>query len=155
MSKVLSLSELYALAGQRLAPSDWFDIDQQRIDQFARCTDDQQYIHVDAERMRTSPFGGTIAHGFLSLSLLVGHRSPEWPHLEGAVMTLNYGLNRVRFLNPVKVDARLRYQTKILAVTEKSPGRILITAELTLEVQGESNPALVAETLAMIITDQA
>ncbi len=155
MSNEVTLEELKAYVGKELSPSDWFEIKQERINQFADCTDDHQYIHVDPERMRDSPFGCTIGHGFLSLSLLAGHRSSDWPQLKNTVMSLNYGLDRVRFINPVKVSSKVRFRTKILSVTEKSPGRVLIKAQKTLEIDGEEKPAMIAETLAMLVTAAA
>ena len=155
MPKEVTLEELKAYEGKELSPSDWFEIKQERINQFADCTDDHQYIHVDPERMKDSPLGSTIAHGFLSLSLLAGHRSSDWPQLKNTVMSLNYGLDRVRFINPVKVSSKVRFRTKILSVTEKSPGRVLIKAQKTLEIDGEEKPAMIAETLGMLVTTAA
>jgi acyl dehydratase len=152
MSEEVTLEELMAYEGKDLAPTDWIEMSQERINQFADCTDDHQFIHVDPERMKASPLGTTIAHGFLSLSLIAGHGAVDWPRLRGTKMTLNYGLDRVRFINPVKVGSRVRFQTKILSVSEKSPGHILIKAEKTLEIEGEEKPALVAETLGMLVT---
>ena len=153
MSDEVTLDELKAYEGKDLSPSDWIEIKQDRIDKFADCTDDHQYIHVDPERMAQSVYGSTIAHGFLSLSLLAGHGSPDWPKLENTVLNLNYGLDRLRFLQPVKVDSRVRIHTKILSVTEKSPGRVLIKAEKSMEIEGEQKPALVAVSLGMAITE--
>ena len=155
MSNEVTLEELQAYEGRELSPSDWFEIKQERIDQFADCTDDHQYIHVDPERMKDSPFGCTIGHGFLTLSLLSGHGSSDWPRLRNSVMSLNYGLDRVRFIHPVKVNSRVRFRTKILSVTEKSPGRVLIKAEKTMEIDGEEKPAMIAETLGMQVTTAA
>ena len=152
MSNEVTLEELKAYEGRELSPSDWFEIEQTRIDQFADCTDDHQYIHVDPARMQDSTYGATIAHGFLSLSLLSGHGPADWPQLKDRVMSLNYGLDRVRFLNPVKVTSKLRVHTTILSVTEKSPGRVLIKSEKRVEIEGEEKPALIAETLGMQVT---
>ena len=153
MSNEVTLAELKAYEGKELAPSDWFVIDQERINQFADCTDDHQYIHVDPQRMQDSPYGGTIAHGFLSLSLLAGHGGSDWPRLKGTVMGLNYGLDKVRFLNPVKVNSQVRFLTKILSVHEKAPGRVLIKTEKTLQIEGEDKPAMIAETLGLMVTE--
>lgn len=155
MSHYVTLDELKSLEGKELAPTDWLEIDQERIDQFAACTDDRQYIHVDSQRMKKSPIGSTIAHGFLSLSLLAGHGSSDWPQLKDTVMSLNYGLDRVRFISLVKVNSRVRFRTKIISIREKSPGHILVKSEKTLEIEGEEKPAMVAETLIMLITSQA
>ena len=155
MSNEVTLEELKSYVGKELSPSDWIEINQERINQFADCTDDHQYIHVDPDRMKDSPLGSTIAHGFLSLSLLSGHGSSDWPRLKNSVMSLNYGLDRVRFINPVKVNSKVRFRTKILSVTEKSPGRVLIKAQKTLEIEGEEKPAMIAETLGMLVTTTA
>jgi acyl dehydratase len=151
----VTLQQLKSYEGQELAPTEWFEIKQDRVDQFAHCTDDHQFIHVDSERMKDSHFGGTIAHGFLSLSLLAGHSPTDWPQLENCVMSLNYGLDRVRFINPVRVNSKVRFRTKILSVTQKSPGRVLIKAEKTLEIDGQEKPAMIAETLGMLVTGTA
>ena len=151
MALEVTLEELKNYEGKELSPTDWFVIDQGRINQFADCTDDHQYIHVDPERMKDSEYGSTIGHGFLSLSLVAGHIPLDFPEIKGRVLSLNYGLDKVRFLNPVKVDSRVRFHTKILSVTEKSPGRILVKSQKTLEIEGEERPALVAETLGMAV----
>ena len=155
MPNTVTLEELKDYEGKELSPSDWIDISQERIDQFADCTDDHQYIHVDPERMKDSPYGCTIAHGFLSLSLLAEHGSADWPELENRVMSLNYGLDRVRFLQPVKVNSRIRFHTKIVSVREKSPGRVLIKSEKILEIEGLGldKPAMIAESLGMAVTE--
>ena len=153
MSDEVTLDELKAYEGKDLSPSDWIEVNQDRIDSFADCTDDHQYIHVDPERMAQSAYGSTIAHGFLSLSLLAGHGPPDWPQLENTVLNLNYGLDRLRFLQPVKAGSRVRIHTKIISVTEKSPGRVLIKAEKSMEIEGEEKPALVAVSLGMAVTE--
>lgn len=148
-----ALATLATFVGQEIGSSDWLLIDQARIDQFAACTGDRQWIHVDVERARReSPFGTTIAHGYLILSLL-----PQFTYAIGVLppgvdQALNYGLNRVRFLAPVRVGARIRSRIKLLAVEEKEAGRLLITAQNAIEVEGEQTPALIAETLALFIT---
>lgn len=152
MPNTVTLEELKSYEGEELSPSGWIEIKQERINQFADCTDDHQYIHVDAERMKDSHYGGTIGHGFLSLSLVAGHGPADWPQLENSVLNLNYGLDRVRFLQPVKVDSRVRIHTKIISVTEKSAGRVLIKSEKTLEIEGEEKPGMVAECLGMAVT---
>ena len=147
----ISLDQLDEYEGRELSPSDWLVIDQDRINRFADSTDDHQYIHVDPERMKDSEYGSTVSHGFLSLSLMAGHPPPDLPIVKERVLSLNYGLDKVRFLNPVKVDSRVRYHTKILSIREKSPGRILIKQQKTLEIEGEEKPALIAEVLAMVV----
>ncbi len=155
MPKTITLEELKNYEGRELSPSDWIDITQERIDQFAHCTDDHQYIHVDPERMKDSPYRCTIAHGFLSLSLMAGHGPADWPELENRVLSLNYGLDRVRFLQPVRVNSRVRFHTKIVSVREKSPGRVLIKSEKILEIEGLGldKPAMIAESLGMAVTE--
>lgn len=139
------------LEGRELAPSDWITLSQERVNGFAECTGDQQYIHVDPERMQATELGSTIAHGFLSLSLTSAHGPADWPQVENTEMLLNYGLDRVRFLCPVKVGSRVRFLTRIVSIVEKTPGRLLVKSAKTLEVEGQVEPAMVAETLGMII----
>ncbi len=142
------------MAGSERGPSPWLVVDQGRIDRFAEATDDHQFIHVDPERAAKTPFGSTIAHGFLTLSLL--------PHLsetiavlpQGLRMALNYGFDKVRFLNPVKVGSAVRLRTTITSVTEKEPGRIRVAAEVTIEIRGEQQPALIAEGLTLFIVEK-
>ena len=152
MPKDVTLEELKAYEGRELIPSGWIEIDQARIDKVADCTDDHQYIHVDPARMKDSEFGCTIAHGFLSLSLMAGHGSVDWPQLKNTVLNLNYGLDRLRFLQPVKVNSKVRIHTKIVSITEKSPGRVLVKTEKSMEIEGEAKPAIIAESLGMIVT---
>ncbi len=153
MSQEVTIEELKAYAGRELAPTDWFEIKQERIDQFADCTDDHQFIHLDEERMKDTPLGSTIAHGFLSLSLSAGHVPSDWPQVKNTVMNFNYGLDRVRFIQPLKVNSKARFLTRIISVTEKSPGRVLVKSERTLEVDGEDKPAMIAECLGMLVTE--
>jgi acyl dehydratase len=152
----ITLEEFKSWVGKQLAPTEWFTIDQDRINKFADCTDDHQFIHVDVERARRElPIGTTIAHGFLSLSLMAGHRPADQPKISDLAMTLNYGLDRVRFLSQVKSGKRVRILTKITAITEKSPGRLLCTQEKTMEIEGESKPAYVAEALSLFVGKNA
>ena len=152
MSQALTLEEFKSWEGRELPPTEWFVVGQDRINQFAECTNDHQYIHVDPERMKDSSFGSTIAHGFLSLSLLAGYGPSDGPQLQDVVMSINYGLDRVRFINPVRVNSKVRFLTKIISITEKSPGRVIVKTEKTLEIDGEEKPALVAECLGMLVT---
>lgn len=152
MRKSLSIDEYKALAGQELGVSDWFLIDQARIDTFADVTEDHQFIHVDPDRAGAeTPFGATIAHGFLTLSLLSYLNVQVLPDLKGRAMTLNYGMNKVRFLNPVKVGSRVRSRVTLQSVAEKSPGQFLCQFEAVVEIEGDEKPALVAEKLALHI----
>jgi len=151
MAKVVSREELLAMAGMDLGTSAWLLVDQARINLFADATGDHQFIHVDPEKAAETLFGSTIAHGFLSLAL-IPHLSEETTVVpEGLRMAVNYGLNKVRFLQAVKVGSEVRLSSKILEVSEKKPGRIMVTSEATVEIKGEEKPALIAETVAMYI----
>ncbi|HMA37387.1 MAG TPA: MaoC family dehydratase [Chloroflexia bacterium] len=139
------------LVGQELGVSDWLTIDQERINQFAACTGDHQWIHVDVERaQRHSPFGTTIAHGFLTLSLLASEQLALDFVPTGLAQVLNYGLDKVRFLAPVKAGARIRNRVVLLSVEPQDKGRLLVKFQNTVEIEGESKPALVAEMLALL-----
>ena len=137
--------------GKDLGSSDWFEVDQERINQFTDATLDHQFIHVDSEKA-TPLFGSTIAHGFLSLSLI--------PHLtaqavlapENLKHVFNYGLDKVRFLNPVNVGSKVRTHSKLLSVDDKGDGRYLTKTEVVMEIEGIDKPAYIAETLSMFIT---
>lgn len=156
MTTTITLEQFKSWVGKQLAPTEWFTIDQGRINKFADCTDDHQFIHVDVERAkRELPIGTTIAHGFLSLSLMAGHRPADFPQISDMAMTLNYGLDRVRFLSQVKSGKRVRIHTKIAAINEKSPGRLLCTQEKTMEIEGESKPAYIAEALSLLVAKNA
>jgi acyl dehydratase len=137
------------LVGQELV-SDWRHIDQDRIDLFARATDDPQWIHTDQERAAAGPFGTTIAHGFLTLSLTVPLFEEALPRLEDYRLSLNYGLNRVRFTSPVPVESRVRGRFRIDAV-DKVPGGEQATVAVTIELDGQEKPACVAEALFRFI----
>ncbi|WEK40901.1 MAG: MaoC family dehydratase [Candidatus Brevundimonas colombiensis] len=141
--------ELQALIGQEVGVSKWFEVDQARINAFADCTEDHQFIHVDPEAAKTTPFGGTIAHGFLTLSLASAMSYDAVAPLDGAVMGVNYGFDKLRFLNPVRVGSRIRGRFKLVSAEDKGGGRWLLKHELTVEIEGEDNPALFAEWLAM------
>lgn len=138
--------------GADMGTSDWFLIDQGRINAFADCTDDHQFIHVDPERAASTRFGSTIAHGFLSLSMLSYFAESVGCVFENMVMGINYGFDKVRFLAPVKVNKRIRAHARLLDVQEKKPGHFLIQQEVTIEIEGETTPALIAEWLSMSIT---
>lgn len=143
---MISIDEFAALAGQSLGHSDWLTLDQERINQFAEVTEDRQFIHIDPERAQTdSPFGGTIAHGFLTLSLLSHLGSQVFPVIRDKALTINYGLNKVRFLNPVRSGKRVRVHVHLSSVQEKQPGRFMCEFESKIEIEDEEVPALVAE----------
>jgi len=149
MIQVLPLEEIKSRIGDELGISDWLQIEQERVQQFADCTLDHQWIHVDEEKAAKGPFGGTIAHGFLTLSLFPYFSSKCGVIPEGSVMAINYGLNKLRFINPVPVGSKIRDRMVLSNVEEKSEGRILITTTHTVEIEGEEKPACVAETLTM------
>jgi acyl dehydratase len=137
---------LFALKGQEIGVSPWMEIDQDRVNKFAEATGDFQFIHVDPEAAKLTPFGQTIAHGFLSLSLLpVLSAQADLPKVEGIKMGVNYGGNKTRFLSPVKVGKRVRGRFKLLEIEEKRPGQFQQAIEFTLEIEGEEKPALIAE----------
>ncbi len=153
---MVSIEEFVALSGQMLGHSDWLLIDQARIDAFADVTEDHQFIHVNPVRARAeTPYGGTIAHGFLTLSLLshLGHQ--VFPEISDKEMTINYGLNKVRFLNPVPVGARIRASVRLLEAVEKQPGRYMCRYQSTVEIEGIETPALVAEQVVLHVMKEA
>ncbi|MDD0842999.1 MaoC family dehydratase [Pseudomonas sp. Gutcm_11s] len=143
------IAQLPDYVGKELGKSEWLTIDQQRINQFAECTGDHQFIHVDPVKAKHTPFGTTIAHGFLSLSLIPVLMEKLMLVPEGLKMAVNYGLDSVRFIQPVKVDSRVRLSAKVLEVTEKRPGQWLFKVEATLEIDGEEKPAYIAESLSL------
>jgi len=147
-----ALDALKAQVGTEVSLSDWLTIDQHKIDQFAEVTGDHQWIHIDRERAASGPFGGTIAHGFLTLSLLPVLSGQRWLQLPGVIGALNYGLDRVRFLTPVKAGARIRNRVKLMSLEDRGPGRTLITNECTFEIDGEPKPALIATTLVLVLS---
>ncbi len=147
--QLLSVDDARRLTGQDLGASDWLLIDQERIDAFAAVTGDHQFIHVDPVAAAATPFGGTIAHGFLTLSLLASLMPEGAIVLEGIKMGVNYGFEKVRFLQPVRTGRRIRARHRLLSVDDKGGGRFLIKTEVTMEIEGETKPALVAEWLGM------
>lgn len=151
MMKTIKVEDLPALAGTDLPASDWLEITQERVNQFADATNDHQFIHVDPERARQTPFGGPIAHGFLSLSLLSYLAGQSTVIPEGLTMSVNYGSDKVRYLQPVRVGKRIRARQKVLTVDEKKRGHWLFKIEVTVDIEGETVPALVAEVLSMMI----
>lgn len=151
-SDALTVATLDRLVGREFAPTDWITIDQARIDQFAACTGDHQFIHVDPERVaRETPFPGTLAHGFLLLSLVAGHRQRDFPEVQDVALVLNYGMDRVRFTAPVVAGSKVRYHTKVVSAETRSEGRVLLRQEAQLEVQGQSKPAVMAQVLALYV----
>jgi len=135
--------------GKELGRSDWLVVDQQRVDQFADCTGDYQFIHVDPGKAAQTPFGGTIAHGFLSLSLIPMLMGDLLVVPEGTRMGVNYGLDSLRFIQPVRVGSRVRLAVTLLDAYEKNPGQWLLKARVVMEIENAEKPAYVAETLAL------
>ncbi len=151
MPETISLEEFRTLAGRELQPSSWMEITQERVQQFADATEDHQFIHLDPEKAAKTPFGGTIAHGYLTLSLLVHLNAETAPLPEGLQMVINYGSDKVRFLAPVPVGSRIRTLQKILEVTEKSTGTFLVKTDVTVELENSAKPAMKAEVLYMYV----
>ena len=153
MTETIKATDLPTLIGSELAPSDWLEITQERVNQFADATNDFQFIHVDPDKAAQTPFGGPIAHGFLSLSLLSYLNAQTAVIPENLVMGINYGSDKVRYLKPVRVGKRIRSRQTILDVTEKSPGQWLMKTAVTVEIENEETPALVAEILSMFVVN--
>ena len=145
--RVVTFDELAELVGQELGTSDWFTLDQDRIDRFAAVTQDEQWIHVDVERAGRE-IGGTIAHGFLTLSMLSA-MTYSLLRVEGASRGVNYGFNKVRFISPVSAGARIRLREVLTAAEPKGDG-VTLTRECTVEIEGQAKPALVAEWLGLV-----
>lgn len=152
MQQVVEKDALGDWVGKETAPSEWLQVDQDRINAFAECTLDPQFIHTDPVRAKAeTPFGGTIAHGFLTLSLLPHFLKKTGVAPANVRMGINYGLNKCRFLNPVKTGSRVRAAAVLQDIKEKRPGELLLTFEVTVQIEGEETPALVAESLMMYI----
>ena len=150
MAGLVPADTLKDFIGKDMGESDWLVVDQDRINQFADATLDHQFIHVDSEKA-TPLFGSTIAHGFLSLSLMAGMPAPQVAP-ENMTMAFNYGLDRVRFLTPVNVGSKVRTKAKLLSVDDKGDGRYLVKNEVTMEIEGQEKPAYIAESLTMYVT---
>lgn len=147
-----TIEEIQRKIGQPIGVSEWITVGQDRIEQFADATDDHQFIHVDEKLAAQTPFGGTIAHGFLSLSLLSRMAADVMLIPDTAKMAVNYGLDRVRFLAPVRSGKRVRGHFTLTAANEKAPGQLLLKHNVTVEIEGEEKPALTAEWLGLIFT---
>jgi acyl dehydratase len=137
------------LKGYQTAPTQWHLVDQTQIDSFADCTLDRQFIHVDPQLAARTVFGGTIAHGFLTLSMLSHFAEQFGVEIEGAVMAVNYGFDKIRFLAPVKVGQRIRACRQFIEIVEKSRGQFLFRMNVVVEIEGQEKPALTAEWLGM------
>ena len=147
---VAALDDIRSRIGQEIGVSGWLTIDQQRIDEFAESTEDRQFIHIDPEAAARTPFGTTIAHGFLSLSMLSRMAAEVMLIPDSTKMAVNYGLDRVRFIAPVKSGKRIRGRFRLDSVVEKAPGQWLFRHTVIVEVEGEERPALTAEWLGLI-----
>lgn len=149
MTRLIPAEQIKGLVGQVVGTSQWIEITQDRVNKFAEATGDFQFIHVDPEKAKLTPFGGTIAHGFLTLSLIpLMTMESDCPRPEGIKMGVNYGGNRTRFLSPVRVGKRVRGVFKLVEMEEKRPGQWQQTMEITVEIEGEDKPALMCEWLS-------
>jgi len=147
-----TMASVSEFVGSALGVSAWVVVDQERIDRFAECTGDHQWIHVDAARAaRESPFGGTIAHGYLSLSLIAALAAQVGLVPTDARAAVNYGLDKVRFIAPVRAGSRVRCHVVLESAEAQSGGRVLVKAHCTLEIEGQAKPALIAEVLCMLV----
>ena len=144
-----SIADLEAAVGRETGPTEWFTVDQSRINGFADATEDHQWIHVDVERAAAGPFGGTVAHGFLTLSL-IPYLAGQLRRVEGARMGINYGLNRVRFPAPVPAGARVRARGTLISCDRLDDGAAQLVNRVTIEVEGSDKPACVADTVSRI-----
>ena len=154
--KLISIDDIPAAVGQEVGVSGWRTVTQEMINAFAEATDDHQWIHLDAERAaRETPFGGTIAHGFLTLSLLSTLAYAALPEIEGATMGMNYGFEQIRFTAPVKTGARVRAVFKLIDAQIRKSGRVLSTYEVKLEVENTVKPALTANWIIMSVVERS
>ena len=149
---IASLDDIRSRIGEEIGVSGWLDVTQERIDAFADATEDRQFIHIDPATAAQTPFGGTIAHGFLTLSLLSRMGAEAMLLPDGLKMAVNYGLDRVRFLAPVRSGKRVRGRFVLDSVEEKAPGQMLLRHTVTVEIEGEEKPALTAQWLGLIFT---
>ena len=141
----MTVEALAARAGEEVGVSSWLTVTQEQIDAFAALTDDHQYIHVDPERAAETPFGGTIAHGFLTLSLLAPLAYEARPRVAGTSMSVNYGFDRLRFVAPVPAGGRIRARFRLARLEEDAPGQVTFHWDVTMEIEGSERPALVAD----------
>lgn len=150
----ISIEDFKNSEGSELGPSDWLLIDQERINRFADATEDHQFIHVDPQKAAATPFGSTIAHGFLSLSLLPYFLSQIMPIPDGIVMGINYGTEKVRFSQPVHVNSRVRAKAKIEKVSARSGGQFMVRTRVTLEIENRRRPAVIAHILSLYVVEE-
>jgi acyl dehydratase len=149
--KIVPKEEMVNAVGTKFEPGPWIEVSQERINAFADTTEDHQFIHVDLEKAARTPFGGTIAHGLLTLSLLPKLVEESGVFPENIVMGLNYGFDKVRFLSPVRSGKRVRANVTVASVDRKDENRFLVKLSVSVEIEGEETPALVAEWLNMLI----
>lgn len=149
MGTFIEKKDIADYCGFEAEPTEWFKVTQEQINEFADCTHDQQFIHVNPEQAKATPFGSTIAHGFLTLSMLSKFAAEYSVVINGLYMGVNYGFDKVRFIAPVKVYKRIRGRAKVLDIIEKKPGQFQLKTEVTVEIEGEEKPALIAEWLTM------
>jgi acyl dehydratase len=151
----ISVEDFKNSAGTEVGPSGWLLIDQQRINRFADATEDHQFIHVDAEKAAATPFGATIAHGFLSLAVLPHLLAQILPIPEGIVMSINYGAEKVRFSQPVKVNSRVRARARIEKVSARTGGQFMVQTRVTLEIENNPRPAVTADLLSLYVVEHS
>jgi len=149
MTTIINKADIKDYIGFTTEPSRWHMVTQEQINQFADCTLDHQFIHVDTEKAKQTPFGTTIAHGFLSLSMLSHFAEDFSVIIDGFYMGLNAGFDKIRFLHPVAVNSQIRAHAKVLEIDEKSPGQYRVKTEVTVEIEGIDKPALIAEWISM------
>lgn len=145
----ISMEEFRAMIGKEIGVSRWFEIDQSRIDAFADNTEDHQFIHVNPELAAKSPFGGTVAHGFLSMSMLAAMSFDAQPVVKGKAMGVNYGFDRVRMISPVRSGSRIRGRFVLTSITDRGPKEFMTKTETTIEIEGSDKPALIADWLGI------
>ena len=153
MTERLTIAALPDLIGKEIGVSDWREISQDRISNFAEVTEDFQYIHVDSERAAKTPFGGTIAHGFLGLSLLSAMFEEAVGEIDGVAMSMNYGFDSVRFLVPVKTGARIRARFSVKEASQRKAGQWRLVLDTKVEIDGEEKPALIAEWVILLFAE--
>ena len=149
--KIVPKDEMVNAIGTKFEPSAWIEVSQERINAFADCTEDHQFIHLDEEKAAQTPFGGTIAHGFLTLSLLSKLVEGNGVIPENTVMGINYGFDKVRFLAPVRAGKRIRANVEVTDISTKDGSRFLINQSVSIEIEGEDTPALIADWLSMVV----
>jgi acyl dehydratase len=152
MAETLTIDELRGRIGQEVGVSKWFDIPQSAIDAFADLTHDHQFIHIDVEKAKATPFGGTIAHGFLTVSMLSAMAYDALPNIAGRSMGVNYGFDRLRMMSPVKAGARIRGRFVLKALESKSPQQHQLIHSVTVEIEGADKPALAADWVTLAYT---